>query len=100
MHLHSYYKNFVNRRCNKISTKGPTAPFNCFLPFSTCLVVVKCPATASSTPQPPAVLDLFTCDGTLGFDFWVHQSKVRGARPTVEIMCTDSLEGWVSRPTY
>ena len=27
-----------------------------------------------------AILDLFTCNGTLGFHFLVHQSKVRGAR--------------------
>ena len=62
--------------CDQISTKGPAAP----LFF--------------------AILDLFICIGILGFhDFWVHQSKVKGARPSVEIMCIDFLEGWVS-PTY
>ena len=66
-------QSFVNRMCDQISTKGPIAPL-----FS-------------------STLDLFTCTGILGFHFSVHQSKVRGARPSVEIiLCTDFLEGWVS----
>ena len=52
LNIHSYYKSFVNKVCDQISTKGPVA----HLFF--------------------AILDLFTCIGFLSFHFWVHQSKV------------------------
>ena len=44
-------------------------------------------------------LFMFTYNGTLGFHFWVHQTKLRGGQASVEIMCTDLLEGWFL-PTY
>ena len=52
-----------------------------------------------------AIVSLFTYNGTLGFRFWLHQTKLRGGggggggQASVEIMCADLLKGWFV-PTY
>ena len=58
--LHSYYKSFVNRMWEQMSTKPPIVPL--FL----------------------AIVSLFTYNGTLGFRFWVHQTKLRGGKPVLK----------------
>ena len=63
--VHSFYKSFVIRMWDQMSTKRPIVP----------LLL--------------AIVSLFTCNGTLGFHSWMHQSKKKGGQPGVEIMCTD-----------
>ena len=46
-----------------------------------------------------AIISLFTYNGTVGFRFWVHQTKLRGGQASVEIMCADLPERWFF-PTY
>ena len=31
-----------------------------------------------------AIVSLFTYNGTLGFRFWVHQTKLRGGKPVLK----------------
>ena len=58
--IHSYYKSFVDQMWEQMSTKPPIVPL--FL----------------------TIASLFTYNGPLGFRFWVHQTKLRGAKPVLK----------------